>query len=123
MIIRSNTQQNDWMIGQGVGSYKTGEAAIEQNVLTTLLSWVGDCYFNLSFGVDYLNLMGPGQQAALALSIQIAVLGCFGVVNVNSISFSYSPGARSETINLDMETIYTRSATLSIQIPSIGVGT
>jgi hypothetical protein len=101
-------------------NYLKGEAAIEQNVVTTVLSWVGDVYWNLYFGVDWLNRLDVGQQNNLVQEVKQVIAGCYGVVGVVSISGNFNGGTRSESISASIATIFqppNQPASLLIPVP------
>jgi hypothetical protein len=119
--MRGITATNDWMFGNGLGSYFTGEAAIEANIKTRVLSWIGDCFFDMFTGVDWKNRLDVGQQENLAVEIQEVILNSYGVIAINSFSFSFSGQSRFETVNSNISTIYSPSATIVIPIQQVGV--
>ena len=55
MIMRAITPSGDWTFGKGLADYAQAEAAIEENILTWLQSWVGNCFFALKDGIDWRN--------------------------------------------------------------------
>lgn len=52
MIVRALDINGDWTFGQGKGNYLTNQAAIAQNVQTRLLSFLGDCFFDPTAGIN-----------------------------------------------------------------------
>ena len=114
------TKDLEWTYGAGLQNYLKGEAAIEQNVVTTVLSWVGDVYWNLYFGVDWLNRLDVGQQNNLVQEVKQVIAGCYGVVGVISISGNFNGGTRSESISAQIATIFqppNQPASLQIPVP------
>src|ERR1019366_10250351 len=73
MIIRATTATGDMTFGNGLQNYFTNEAAIEANIRSKLLEWVGDSFWNLPAGIDYLNLLSTGQQQNLVIAIKTLV--------------------------------------------------
>ena len=65
MIIRSRDATRDWNFGKGQSDYARDQKAIEQNIKSSALSWVGNCSSALTEGVDWKNRLGVGQRAAL----------------------------------------------------------
>ena len=120
MIIRATTATNDWTFGKGLQDYFTNEAAVEANIRTKLLEWVGDCFFNQLAGVDWKNRLDVGQQANLAVEIKQVVLQCFGVVQILAFQANFSSSTRFDTITMTLQTIYSPSATLTVTPPVIG---
>ena len=120
MITRALTPSLDFTFGSGLQNYLKGEAAIEQNVVTTVLSWIGDCYWNMYFGVDWYNRLDVGQQNNLVQEVKQVIAGCYGVVGVISISGNFNGGTRSESISAQIATIFqppNQPASLQIPVP------
>ena len=121
MIIRATTSTRDFIFGNGKHSYLSGEAAIEANVQSSLLEFVGDCFFNTGAGIDWINRMGnPGQEQNLISDIKILILNCYGVISVNSLTMQVNPNTRKMTISVQITTIYSASAELITIVPIIG---
>ena len=120
MIIRATTKTNDWTFGKGLQDYFINEAAVEANIRTKLLEWVGDCYFNQLAGVDWKNRLDVGQQANLAVEIKQVILQCFGVVQILTFQAIFSSSTRFDQIQTTIQTIYSPSATLTVTPPVIG---
>lgn len=114
MITRALDANGDWTYGSGQQNYLLAEAAIEQNIVTTVQSWVGDIYYATAFGVDWYNRLDVGQQNNLVQEIKQVVAGCYGVVGVLSISGQFSGASRFEAISLQIATIFTPQAALLI---------
>jgi len=121
MIIRATTATNDWTFGGGLQNYFINEAAIEANIRTKLLEWVGNCYFNLPAGIDWLNRLGPGQQAALTVEIKQLVLQCYGVISILFFQANFVAATRMDTITMIVKTIYSPSAQIVVTTPTVGV--
>jgi hypothetical protein len=122
MITRALTPSGDWTYGAGLQNYLTAERAIEQNIVTTVNSWVGDCYWFTSFGVDWYNRLDVGQQKNLVQEIKQTILGCYGVVAVFSIDGKFNGATRLEQVAAQIGTIF--SSPVPLLIPVIqGQGT
>jgi phosphosulfolactate phosphohydrolase-like enzyme len=107
MIIRKVDGTNDWDFGKGKNSYATAEQAIEINIQTVLLSWVGNCFFAIDDFVDYNNLLDKGKEEDLKYAIKSQILQCEGVIKVTDISTSLDID-RKVTISYTIDTIYGR---------------
>ena len=105
MITRALTPNLDMTFGSGQQNYLRGEAAIEQNIITTVNFWKNDSYFALAFGVDWYNRLDVGQQKNLVQEIKQVIAGCYGVVGVVSIVGNFS-GSRAESITAVINTIF-----------------
>lgn len=109
MIIRAIDAAGDWEFGKGLASYNTGEAAIDENIKTRLLSWVGDCFFAAQEGVDWRSRLEVGQEENLKEELKSVILQSFGVVGLNTISFDFNHKTRLFNVQYDITTIYSQS--------------
>jgi hypothetical protein len=108
--------QNDWSFGKGLNDYSRDEKAVEMNIKTRLLSWVGDCFFAPLEGVDWRSRLDIGQQADLEEELKSVLIQSFGVVGVNSLSANFSGTTRNITITYSAQTIYSPSFQRTILI-------
>lgn len=109
MIIRKLTPSNDWQFGKGLSDYAQNEQAVEENISSRVLSWVGDCPFALPEGVDWKNRLDVGQKAALTEELRTIILQSFGVVGVNTLDVQFDGTSRLFTVTYDVETIFSAS--------------
>lgn len=109
MIFRQITGSGDWLFGKGVNDYATAEGAIDLNIKTRILSWIGDCFFALADGIDWRSRLDTGQQAALVEEIKSNILNAFGVVGINSVQATFDGRTRTVAIDYDIQTIYSPS--------------
>lgn len=107
MRVRAITPNREWTFGKGKQGYKVDSDAISQNVKTRLLSFWGDCFFDLQVGIDWWNLLGYGTREELLRSIQLVVLGTEGVVAINSVD-SYVQD-RKLFVTYNIKTIFSES--------------
>lgn len=113
---RAIDASNDWAFGSGVQSYLTGEAAIEADIKTALLVFLGECFFALKAGVDWWNLTGgknPAAQAGIILQCRTVILGINGVVSVNSVTPTLV--GRVLTIAYSVNTVFSKNVSGSVQ--------
>jgi len=111
MIVRSLDSDNDWQFGKGKNDYKKDNDAISQNIQTRLNSFLGDCFFDQSAGLDWFNLLGSKNLLALKLAINAAILNTNGVTKIVSVDLLLESSNRLLTINYVVETIYTEIST------------
>lgn len=109
MRFRSLDSNNDWQLGQGVGSYAREAAALTLDIRTRLRAWKGNCFFSRLDGVDYHNLMEKNQKNNLIQDISNVLLQTNGVVQINSVSVSFNAKTRGLDLAYDIQTIFTRS--------------
>lgn len=86
MIHRALDTKHDWTFGKGKSNFSRGADAIKLNLKTRLLSWKGDCFFALSEGVDYNNLLDIGTKALLDQDIKRVINQSEGVLRIESFS-------------------------------------
>lgn len=106
MIFRQLTALGDWTFGKGVSGYATGEAAVELNIKTRLLSWKGDCFFAADDFVDWLQRLDKGQEKNLLNELKTVILQSFGVVAVNSAVGVLDHTTRNYRLTYNISTIF-----------------
>jgi len=109
MIFRAITSTGDWLFGKGINDYFTDEKAINANIQTRLQSWVNDCFFALSDGIDWSSRLDVGQQTALVEELKSNILNAFGVVGINSVESHFNGITRFITIQYNIQTIFSPS--------------
>lgn len=120
MLFRQIYASNDWAFGQGRGSYLTGQAAIGANIKTRLLFFLNDCFFAMSTGIDWWNLLGTKNPAALnniLIQTRQVIASSEGVVRINSVTVDFNSANRSVTINYNIDSIYSRGVTGTVSTP------
>lgn len=107
MIIRSIDSDSDWSFGKGKSSYKTQQAAINQNIETRLYEWKGDCFFDNEAGVDWKNRLAKRSQLEpLRDEIRTVILKSFGVTEVVNVSFDFNSTSRNLKVDYSVKTIF-----------------
>lgn len=115
MIMRALDVNGDWRFGKGLSDYAADELAIELNIKTRLLSWIGDCFFALADGIDWKNRLDVGQRATLENEVRALIGQSYGVVAINSVQSIFDPKTRSIRITYDIQTIFSPSFQRAIQ--------
>ncbi len=116
MIIRAVDENHDWTFGKGLSDFAQAEQAIEQNIQSRILSWVGDCFFALQEGVDWKNRLEVGQKNALTDELRSIILQSTGVMALNSIAVTFDGETRVYSATYNIDTIYTPSFSRTIEI-------
>lgn len=122
MIFRQIDANGDWTFGKGKSCYAQNESAIDLNIRTTLLCWTGDCFFDLQFGVDWTRLLDTGQQQNLQVALQTAILKCYGVVSVQSVSAAFDSNSRNIDVQYVATTVFTQNYQSQVSILAGTVG-
>lgn len=106
MATRAVDINNDWVFGNSLLNYKIEIDEVKQNIITSLKSWVGDCFFDLEAGVDWYNYLGSyGEEESLKNNIIEIVNNVDGVITIENYD-AYLTNERKLVINLDISTIY-----------------
>ena len=111
---RSLDATGDWVFGGGRSSYATGNTAIQMDIQTALQIFMGECFWDTSFGVDWWNLLGgknPSAQASIILQVRTVILGVVGVTQINSVSVSQNSTSRSLRLSYSINTIFSQNVT------------
>jgi hypothetical protein len=109
MIMRKLDENGDFTFGAGKNNFLTGVLAIEQSIETRLLSFLGDCFFDVAAGIDWFNLLGSKNQTALNLSVSTIILNTPGVTGILQLSIVLDTN-RNLTITYNASTIYSNLA-------------
>lgn len=106
MATRAINGIGDWLFGHSLLDYKTDIEELKQNIITSLKSWVGDCFFDLEAGVDWYNYLGSyGQEENLKNNVLRVVKNVDGVITVEKYD-AYLTNERQLIIDLSISTIY-----------------
>lgn len=115
MKTRGIDANGDWLFGKGQSDFVVNEAAIAQNIQTQLQSFLGDCFFDTSLGVDWFNLMGTKNQLQLQLSVTATILGVYGVTSLASPAIvNLDANRRNILIEYSVNTIFTGTSGSSL---------
>ncbi len=86
MIFRSLDASGDWVFGSGKAAYATGDIAISLNIRTRILSWLNDCFFAQTSGIDWINRLGlKKQEDLLNLDLRRMITKSYGVAQLISL--------------------------------------
>jgi len=119
MKIAALDSAGDWTFGQGLGNYATGEPAIQENIKTKLMVFLGECFFALNDGIDWWNFIGgknPAAQAGIILQSRQIIAKAYGVVRVKSVNAVLIN--RRLAVTYAITDIYSRVVTGAVPSPS-----
>lgn len=106
MTVRAIDNNGDWMFGRSMLDYKQDLEEVKQNILTSLRSWKGDCFFDLDTGIDWINYLGSyGRDKELKNDIIKVVGAVEGVVNIEKYD-AFIDDNRKINIILYVNTIF-----------------
>lgn len=103
MIFRALDVSGDWIFGKGKSNYLSGTAAVAEDIRTRLGCFLNDCFFDANAGVDWFNLLGTNNKAAIIYSVRAVILNTEHVTRI--ISFTETTDAnRNLTLFYTVET-------------------
>lgn len=120
MTFRAISADNDWKFGQGAGSYFKNQEAIAANVKTSLLFFLNDCFFAMTTGIDWWNLLGaknPAAEQNILLNTRKVIANCYGVTKIASVRVAFDSLSRSLQVFYTVDTIFSRNVTGFVQLP------
>lgn len=115
MIFRQLDANGDWTFGKGQANYATDESAIDLNLRTRILSWIGNCFFALDEGVDWSNRLDKGQTENLKNELRNLIIQSFGIVGINAIEVVLDSRTRLATVTANVDTIFTQRFVVTVQ--------
>ena len=117
MKIRALSELGDWKFGKGIQSYNFGQNAIAENIQTRLLSFFGDCWFDILAGIDWTRLLGnKGTKQEIELRVRAMILQSYGVVRVNTLNVIFNGANRNILLQYSVDTIYGQSVVNSLEV-------
>lgn len=118
--VRALDVNHDWEYGKGQNDYKTGLDAVTQNIDTRLLSFLGDCFFDLNAGIDWFTFLGGKDEVKLNLAVSAVILNTENVTGLLQLSISLN-SVRNLTISYVVQTTYS-VASSQFQYDLNGIG-
>lgn len=110
-IVRALSPTGDWTFGAGLNNYLQNGAAVQQDIQTRLLEFLGECFFAISDGVDWFTfLAGSKDQTTLLLNVNAVILNTVGVTGIVNSSVNYTAQTRNISLVYAVNTIYTGAA-------------
>jgi hypothetical protein len=106
MIIRELDIDGDWTFGKGKNNYLREKKALMLNLKTRILSFLGDCFFDLISGINWFNLLGSKDQLSLKLAISTTILNTPDITGIMSLNLSINPRTRAATIIYSVSSTY-----------------
>lgn len=115
MIVRALDPAGDWTFGNGLSDYLTFNNAIAQSIQTELSTFLGECFFNVTVGVDWWNLIGFKNKDAISLQCSAIILNTFGVTGIKQLSI-HLDSRRNLQIVYDVLTVYSGNVKGNVDI-------
>lgn len=105
MRVRAIDSNGDWSFGRGKSDYKADILGLVQNIRTRLKSFLGDCFFAQSEGIDWWNLLGSKRQLDLRLAVATTILNTEGVNGMVELSVDLNAD-RTLTLKYIVTSVY-----------------
>lgn len=121
--VRALDSNGDWTWGLGKNNYLVANYAVGQNIKTSLLSFLGDCFFAPTDGLDWFTLLGQNHDSGLGLQLAVnaVVLSVPDVLKLNTISVNLNRNTRQMSLNYTVQTTYSQlSGILTYAFPVVG---
>lgn len=116
-IRRIDPSTNSWSFGAGKQSYfDEGIAALSQNIKTRLLCVLRDSFWDIEFGVDWWNLLGGKNKAAIITQTREVLAESYGVTRINKVDVSVDADTRKLKIYYEVDTIFSRNYSSSVTV-------
>lgn len=111
----SDLTAGDWKFGKGANDYVSRNVAVGLNVKTRLQSWLNDCFFALTAGIDWTNRLGSkNQRTLLEQDIRRIILQTAEVTGINT--FDTELVGRAFTATYNISTIYSKEFRDSVTV-------
>jgi hypothetical protein len=108
MKFRNLNINGDWTFGNGLQNYVIDNTAILLNLKTRLYSFLGDCFFDRTSGIDWFNLLSlKSNDNPLGLEIKRIINSTEGVTAVNYFEITFNSDIRQYSIYYNINTIFT----------------
>jgi len=89
MIIRNLDNTHDWTFGAGKNNYRTNLNALALNLKTRILCFLGDCFFDLTAGIDWPGYLGSrNRQEELQLQVAQTILNTPDVTGISKLDLN-----------------------------------
>jgi len=104
-------RNHDWTFGKGRQNYLRREEAIAQSIKTRLMSFLGDCFFDINAGLDWWRFMGGKERLALLVQARSIILGTEGVTGVIDLDVIHNPDTRGISLSYRVNTLFSETLT------------
>lgn len=115
MITRQVDALHDWSFGNGKENYLSEQNAVGQNIKTRILSFVNDCFFAPTDGIDWFTHLGSKNQLGLKNAIAKIILNTTGVYSLDELNFNLSE-TRQLAVEYQVTTLWSESLKSSVLV-------
>lgn len=113
---RALDQTGDWSFGNGREDYATAQAAVVLDIATALRTFLGECFFATNFGVDWWNLLGTNDEAAIILQCRQLIASRENVTKINFVTAAINSRSRLLQITFNINTVFSRQNTTTVTV-------
>ena len=105
MRFRNFDADGDWLFGNGRACFAIDNDAILLNISTTLKTFLGECFFDSTIGVDWFTLINQKNKDVIVLAVKNAIYNCIGVLEVKEVEYTFDEN-REMVITYNITTVY-----------------
>ena len=113
-MLRNLDKNHDWLFCHGIQDYVKEEKEIELDIITNILCWKNNCFYDLDRGIDWYNIIG-NKNKQLAHQLTSLILNINGVVQINNINYNLTEDRRIN-VNISLDTIYKQNVSINKEI-------
>lgn len=106
MIFRSLDANGDWMFGRGLSGFLAGRDAMIADIKTRTKQWKGECFFDLTSGVDWNNYLDIGTKNLLDSDLMRVWLLTNGVIRIDGYDSTLDTTSRQLTVTAALFTVF-----------------
>lgn len=118
MIVRALDDNHDFTFGTSLNNYLRNKAAVIQNIDTRLNAFLGDCFFDLSAGINWFNLIGTKDQVDLNIAITSVIANTDQVLGLTQLSAMLTLSGNF-SVAYTVQTTYGQQVALTIINPTL----
>lgn len=105
MICRALDASGDWTFGAGLNNYKQANLQIEQDIQTRMLSFVADCFFDMTAGINWFGFLSGKDPLGLRLALSALLINTPGVLGILTLNFNLTTD-RIFSVTYQVQTSY-----------------
>lgn len=108
-IIRSLSQSGDWTYGNNLSGYLVENAAIGQDITTSIALQLGEVFWAINQGINWFSWLGSKNPNGLNLAIASVILNRPNVLGLNAPPYVLNPVTRKFSVSWDVVTVFSTS--------------
>lgn len=105
MLFRTLDENWDWQFGRGRNDYASDSLYVAFDLKTKILSWINDCFFSMSSGINWKKYLGGKiQKSEIDSAVKDQIIFTEQVAEI--VYFESSVANRTYTCTARVKTIY-----------------